>query len=158
MHFCLRNRFYVLQCLLPLLFFPYSTISTELVARADCCIGHCPDDENGEQAVTLDGPTSDGAPGIGVEFEAGDIQFGSEDCQKRDRGATEASKGKLAGNRQGTNWQLTADTTLDAAGFLTAEYILDGTQIKLGTNMAGPAADAVANDAVRMIDASTTMI
>ena len=116
--------------------------------RADCCIGSCPDDENGEQAPTLDGPTSDRSAGIGVEFEAGGILFFSDTCNKRKRKDTEDSKGNLVGNRQGKNWKLTADTTPDAPGSLDAEYILLGTQIKLNTHEAREAAAAVAADVV----------
>ncbi|KAL8959825.1 MAG: hypothetical protein Q9193_003375 [Seirophora villosa] len=52
----------------------------------------------------------------------------------------------MVGGRQGDNWQLTVDTTQDIAGRLNAEYILDGTQIKLDTGKAAEAAAAVADD------------
>ncbi|KAL8918374.1 MAG: hypothetical protein Q9208_007393 [Pyrenodesmia sp. 3 TL-2023] len=52
----------------------------------------------------------------------------------------------MVGGRQGKNWKLTADTTLNAAGFLVAEYILDGTQLKLGSGTAAEAAALVGND------------
>lgn len=112
-----------------------------------CCIGLCDDDDSGNEEPTLDGPTNDQSPGIGVEFESGEVIFYSEGCSKDD---TDSLKKAVVGNRQGTNWKLTADTTPDEAGYLVAECILDGTQIKLGNNAAGPAASAVANDIVRL--------
>ena len=131
--------------LVPILFsVPFKVCATAIERRADCCIGQCGDDDNGNQAPTLDGATSDRSPGIGVEFETGSIRFSSEKCTKPD---TDGSKGKVVGNRQGDNWKLTADTIGDA-GVLDAEYILDGTQIKLGTGKAAEAAAAVANDLV----------
>ena len=62
----------------------------------------------------------------------------------------DGSKGKLVGNRQEENSQLTADTTLNYAGWLDAEYILDGRRIKLTTGDAIKAAAAVANDFVSL--------
>ena len=119
--------------------------ATAVERRADCCIGECENDDNGNQATTLDGPTSDKSAGIGVEFEASGIVFESKNC---DKPSTDVSKGKMVGGRQGDNWQLTVDTTLNIAGRLVAEYILDGTQIKLSTGKAAEAAAAVANDVV----------
>ena len=119
--------------------------ATAIERRGNCCPGSCDDDDNSNQAPTLDGPTSDKAPGMGVEFETGSIKFTSADC---DKPSTDSSKGKMVGNRQGENWKLTADTTLNEAGILDAEYILDGTQIKLNTGKASEAAEAVANDIV----------
>jgi len=107
----------------------------------------CDGDDEGSELPTLDGPTSDKSAGIGVEFEAGTVRFSStikNGCSKED---TDASKGKLVNNRQGTNWKLTADTLGDK-DLLDAEYILDGTQIKIGAGTAKEAAAAVANDFV----------
>jgi hypothetical protein len=89
---------------------------------------------------------------MGVELEAGELLFRSQGC---DRPSTVALKGNLVNSRQGTNWDLTADTTPDDEGFLTAEYILDGTKIKIGSNMAVPAALAVTQDLVRVRISST---
>ncbi|KAL8895447.1 MAG: hypothetical protein Q9207_008169 [Kuettlingeria erythrocarpa] len=119
------------------------THATAIQRRADCCLGECPDDENGNQSPTLDGPTGDKSPGLGVEFEAQRVVFRSGEC---DKASTDSSKGKMVGGRQGKNWKLTADTTLSIAGRLVAEYILDGTQIKLGAGTATEAASLVAND------------
>lgn len=123
----------------------FKTHATAIERRADCCIGECPDDENGNQSPTLDGPTSDRSAGIGVEFEAQRVELISEGC---DKPSTDSSKGKMIGGRQGKNWKLTADITLNVAGRLVAEYILDGTQIKLGSGTATEAAALVANDVV----------
>ncbi len=65
-----------------------------------------------------------------VEFETGGILFKSTKnggCSKED---TDVSKEKLVNNREGKIWKLTADTIGDA-NILIAEYILDGTPIKL---------------------------
>ena len=132
--------------LLPILLsIPLNVCATAIERRGNCCPGSCDDDDNGNQAPTLDGPTSDKAPGMGVELEAGKIKFQSSGC---DKSSTDGSKGKMVGNRQGENWKLTADTTLNEAGLLDAEYILDGTQIKLDTGKASAAAELVANDIV----------
>ncbi|KAL8881308.1 MAG: hypothetical protein Q9198_001467 [Flavoplaca austrocitrina] len=117
--------------------------ATAITRRADCCIGQCGDDDNGNQAPTLDGPTSDKSPGIGVEFETSGVVFESKGC---DKSSTDKCKGKMVGGRQGENWMLTADTTSNIAGQLVAEYILDGTQIKLDTGKAAEAAARVADD------------
>lgn len=115
-----------------------------------CCIGSCPDDDGGNSALTLDGATADKSPGIGVEFEAGRVTFQSKgDCAKSD---IDLSKGKLVDQRQGSenppHWMLTADTTLSIDGLLTAEYILSGVEIKIGSGDAAKAADAVGKDIV----------
>jgi len=82
-----------------------------------------------------------------VEFETGGVLFKSTKnggCRKED---SDVSKGKLVNNRQGKNWKLTADTIGDA-NILTAEYILDRTQIKIDAGTAKEAAAAVGNDFV----------
>lgn len=122
-----------------LLSLPFHICATAIERRADCCIGQCNDGD------TLDGPTSDRSAGIGVEFETAGIQSESKGC---DKSSTDSSKGKMVGDRQGDNWKRTADTTPDMPGRLDAEYILDGTQIKLETGKAADAAAAVANDIV----------
>ena len=143
--------------LLPLLVCFSTNVDGSIIqGRTDCCIGSCENDENGNQATTLDGPTNDQSPGIGVEFEAGIVQFSSDSpCDKK---STDSLKGHRVGAkgeggqieyRKGDNWQLTADTTLNADGMLLAEYILDGTQIKLDTDDAVNAASAVGTDIVR---------
>lgn len=91
----------------------------------------------------LDGPTSDKSAGLGVEFETSQIRFQSEHCSVSD---TYDAKGKVVNGRKGEHWMLTADR-LDE-GLLSAEYILDGTQIKLGTGSAERAAKAVSHDIV----------
>ena len=114
--------------------------------NAFCCFGRCPNDENGNQAATLDGPTSDQSAGIGVEFESGEVLFQPKGtCTKAQ---IDVSKGALVDQRQGTNWMLTTDTTVSDSGRLTAEYILNGKLIKIGSGDAATAATAVANDIV----------
>ena len=127
---------------------PQDVYSTAIGRRADCCIGECPDDENGRQSPTLDAPTSDKSAGIGVEFETQRIMFRSDDCDKK---STDISKGKMAGNRHGGNWSLTVDTTLNLPGKLVAEYILDGTRIKVGSGDARANAAAVGQDIVSFV-------
>ncbi|KAL8865778.1 MAG: hypothetical protein Q9174_006702, partial [Haloplaca sp. 1 TL-2023] len=90
-------------------------------------------------------PTSANSAGIGVELETTRIVFDSKDCSKSD---TDKSKGQGVANRQGDNWELTVDTSQNVAGKLNAEYILDGTKIKLDTGKAAEAAAAVADDIV----------
>lgn len=141
--FSLKNAAFVFSFLICI---SNSVHALTIEGRADCCIGHCDDDDNGNQAPTLDGPTDDQSPGIGVEFESSDVRFSSPSC---DKPSTDEAKGKLVNDRQGKNWQLTADTTQNEAGMLYAEYILDGTQIKLGTGAAAEAASAVGRDFVR---------
>ncbi|KAL8833008.1 MAG: hypothetical protein Q9176_008112 [Flavoplaca citrina] len=81
-----------------------------VVRRGDYRISQPGEDDDVDPAPTLDGPTADGSPGIGVEFETFGVIFESEDCR------------------------------------LSAEYILDGTQIKLDTGKAAEATAGVAND------------
>lgn len=107
-------------------------------ASDDSCGG---DDE----APTLDGPTSDKSAGLGIEFESSQVTF-EADC---DDEKTNQAKGRQVGDRKGTNWALTADTTEGRAGSLTAEYILNGKVIKIGDGTASAAAAAVSNDLVR---------
>lgn len=92
-----------------------------------------------------DGPTKDKSPGLGIEFESSNIRLKSETADQK---VTFASKGKLLGKRKGTNWKLTADTTGSMADTIAAEYILDGTEIKIGAGTAAVAAEAVAKDVV----------
>jgi hypothetical protein len=96
-----------------------------------------------DEFASDDGPTADKSAGIGVEFETGSITFSNSQCSYTD---TSQAKGQLVEARQGQYWKLTADTTDDIAGRLTTEYILDGTQLKIGAGTAGPAAAAVAGD------------
>ncbi|KAL8996351.1 MAG: hypothetical protein Q9169_004117 [Polycauliona sp. 2 TL-2023] len=70
----------------------------------------------------------------------------SQHAAKCSESDTNSSKGKLLGNRKGENWKLTAETTGHVAGELYAEYILDGTRIKLETSDAERAAAAVTAD------------
>ena len=134
--------------LLPLLLSsPINALASDFERRGNtplCCIGSCPDDDNGNEEPSLDGPTSDQSAGIGVEFESGVVQFESKvTCSQPD---INRSKGALVDNRQGPNWMLTTDTSVEGA--LVAEYILNGKQIKIGSGDVATAASAVANDIV----------
>ncbi|KAF2201339.1 hypothetical protein GQ43DRAFT_480789 [Delitschia confertaspora ATCC 74209] len=130
--------------LLPfLLSFPLNSVAQGYEPRGDGSDdGGC-----GDPAPTLDGATDDKSPGIGVEFETGQIQFTSKkNCNEED---TWAAKGKLVDNRKAPDdtWMLTADTIGDP-DILNAEYILNGKLLKIGTGKAGPAAKAMAADLV----------
>ena len=103
----------------------------------------------------MDGPTNGRPPRIDVKFETGQIAFESTDCDKANM---DISKGKLVNGRQGINWKLIADTTLNRAGILTAEYILDVTQIKIGIGVANAAAAAIAAEAVRLLHPSPNIL
>ena len=106
-----------------------------------------PNDPCLDETPTLDGPTSDNSAGIGVEFESSYVLFNSPGCTPTQ---TWQAKGKQVGGRSGNDWQLTADTTQVIAGRLTAEYILNGKTIKIGTGAASAAAAAVSSDIVRI--------
>lgn len=73
--------------------------------------------------------------------------FSKAGCSPAD---TNQAKGQQVGDRKGDSWQLTADTTLEAAGRLSAEYILNGKTIKIGTGAASAAAAEVSSDIVRI--------
>ena len=105
-----------------------------------------PNDPCLDEAPTLDGPTSDKSAGIGVEFESLAVVFRKSGCSAAD---TNQAKAQQVGEREGDNWQLTADTTQEIAGMLAAEYILNGKTIKVGTGAASAAAAAVSSDIVR---------
>lgn len=108
---------------------------------------------------------TDGTAGIGAEFESVQFNFKSKNCAAATpptlKGKTvlqvlRDNDGNIIGDqpKTGTNWKLTADT-LQQQGRLNAEYILDGTQIKVGsqndaTNAAAVAA-AFSQDLVRAL-------
>lgn len=94
--------------------------------------------------VFLDGPTSDGSAGIGVELESPMFVFKHDGCSADN---TNAAKKEIVDNRKGTNWLLTADTGADQ-GKLQAEYIFDGTKIKVGSGDLAKAGKAAADDLV----------
>lgn len=125
-----------------LLFLSVTSLPSNLKPRAD--VDPCLD-----ETPTLDGPTSDKSAGIGVEFESSGVTFAKEGCSAAD---TNQGKGKQVADRKDkdNNWKLTADTSNEMAGSLTAEYILNGEQIKIGTGAATAAAAAVSSDLVSM--------
>ena len=97
--------------------------------------------------VQLDGTTADGTAGIGAEFESPFFVFSNSGCSLDD---TNAAKGEIVAERTGTNWKLTADSGL-GQGKLTAEYILDGQNIKVGSGDGAKAGAAAAQDLVGAI-------
>ncbi|KAL9033431.1 MAG: hypothetical protein Q9180_005945 [Flavoplaca navasiana] len=137
---CSQQLALLLPLFLSLLLHPCAAAA---VRRGDYRISQPGQDDDVDPAPTLDGPTADASPGIGVEFESSGVIFESKACERSD---TVVSKGKMVGGRHGDNWMLTADTTPPGGGRLYAEYILDGTKIKLGTGEAAEAAAGVAND------------
>ena len=99
---------------------------------------------------TNDGGTSDKSPGIGVEFETNSLIFSNDECPLNDAFRSKAKE--ISGRKDKNNhWALTVDTTSTGEGnvHLTGEYILNGKLIKLGTQDAGKAAQAVSDDLVR---------
>ena len=96
------------------------------------------------EMVDLDATTSDGAAGIGAEFETPLFSFDSLGCSPDD---TNAARKEIVGGRTGTNWMLTADTGA-GQGKLYAEYILNGQNIKVGSGDAARAGAAAAQDFV----------
>ena len=92
----------------------------------------------------LDGPTTDGTAGLGIEFESAGFYFRKDGCSLED---TNAAKGMIISGHTGNNWELTADTG-SGAGDLHAEYILNGKNIKVGDGSAAEAASAAAQDLV----------
>ncbi|CAD6576350.1 MAG: hypothetical protein ASARMPREDX12_007855 [Alectoria sarmentosa] len=104
-----------------------------------------PNDPCLDESPTLDGPTSDKSTGIGVEFETSAVVFSQPGCSAAD---TNQAKGQQVGDRGGDNWQLTSDTTSEIPGRLSAEYILNGKTIKIGTGAASAAAAAVSSDII----------
>ncbi|KAI0530348.1 hypothetical protein GGR58DRAFT_518547 [Xylaria digitata] len=104
------------------------------------------DDEGLQLNEVQASPTIDKSPGLGAEFETGAFYLvGDPECSYE---RTNKLKGGVLGGREGDHWQLTVDTTLDAANRLQAEYILNGQTVKLGQAMAGPTAAAIAADLV----------
>ena len=105
------------------------------------------DDPCFDESPIEDGPTSDQSPGIGVELESSRVKFSKAGCSEQE---TFAAKGEVVGNRKDKDglWKLTADTTDELAGSLTAEYILSGEKIVIGSNVATGVAAQVSSDLV----------
>lgn len=104
----------------------------------------CIQDVQDVEAVQLDGPTADGTAGIGAEFESISFYFTNMDCSVEDSYAT---RKQVVAQRTGTNWELTADSTR-GEGKVNAEYILDGTRIKVGSGDGAIAGKAWVDDLV----------
>ena len=96
--------------------------------------------EDIEMVEFNDGPTSSGDAGIGAEFETLGIQFYNKKCGLED---TFAAKRKTIQGHSGTNYVLSVDTSVEQGkGTLSAEYVLDGRNIRVGAEGAGSAAAA----------------
>ena len=137
------------------LFLVINVTTRGIEVRGNSCSGGCcagddvSDDEvTANEEAVQDGPTSDRSAGLGIEFEASALQFYSNKCSNKDKKLTDKLKGEMVGGRRGTNWKLTVDTSPNTAGSLTAEYILDGLNIKIGSGDAAKAASDVAADLV----------
>jgi len=72
-----------------LLSLPFNILTSDVYRRA----GSCDDDNISNEAPTLDGPTDDQSPGIGVEFETFQLRFESILIAKKIR---DELKGKLS--------------------------------------------------------------
>jgi hypothetical protein len=105
--------------------------------------GQCEDTQD-NQLVYNDGPTADGTAGIGAEFESPIFPLRHKTCDLKD---TNAAKKSLIDGRKGLNWELTADS-VGVAGELQAEYVLDGRNIKVGSDDGAKAGKAIADDLV----------
>ncbi|PVH98468.1 hypothetical protein DM02DRAFT_657349 [Periconia macrospinosa] len=92
----------------------------------------------------LEGLLTDGAAGIGAEFESPGFSLASEDT-KCSLANTHALKGKVIAGRTGVNWELTADTT-ERANYVQAEYIIKGENVKVGSTEAATNGAKVAAD------------
>ena len=147
----LYTRFILRATLLFLLFAQWITVSGQGIV-CSCCTGDDCDGCLEENDPT--GVTADKSPGLGVEFETSAFSLkGDPACSYSQtmilKGNALMNEGGTA--RKGTNWVLTVDTTEDTANSLVPEYILDGEKIKIGQNMAGPAAAAVVQDLVSIV-------
>ncbi|KAL9116137.1 MAG: hypothetical protein Q9227_000506 [Pyrenula ochraceoflavens] len=83
--------------------------------------------------------STDLSPGIGLEFETSHITFEPSAAFSLDKWQTFTFKRECVGNRRGKGWALTADTTRVGAhgGVLTAEYVVEGEVVKLGSSGSG---------------------
>ena len=117
-----------------------SAFHVPLQPRVDPCDVAIQDNEGDE----LTAPTSDGAAGIGAEFETPQFFLINPACSKTD---TDTAKKQVIAGRKGTNFELTADT-VGQSGKLHAEYILNGQNIKVGSGDAAKAGAAAAADIV----------
>ncbi|KAF2809892.1 uncharacterized protein BDZ99DRAFT_570540 [Mytilinidion resinicola] len=91
-----------------------------------------------------DGPTTSGDAGIGAEFETLQIQFSNNQCSLAD---TFSAKRKTVQGRSGTNFVLSVDTSVEQGkGKLSAEYVLDGRNIRVGDGSAAAAGRAAHDD------------
>jgi hypothetical protein len=112
-------------------------------------------DENIALAEFNDGPTTSGEAGIGAEFETIDIQFTNAQCSLED---TFMAKRKTVKGHSGKNFVLSVDTSVEQGkGTLSAEYVLDGRNIKVGDGSATVAGKAVHDDLVSAAETSSRL-
>ncbi|CAI6330597.1 unnamed protein product [Periconia digitata] len=91
-----------------------------------------------------DGPTTSGEAGIGAEFETLNILFTNNKCNLED---TFEAKRKTIKGRTGKNFLLSADTSVELGkGKVSAEYVLDGRNIRVGDGSAAAAGKAARDD------------
>jgi hypothetical protein len=91
-----------------------------------------------------DGPTTSGEAGIGAEFETINVQFSNNQCSLED---TFLAKRKTVKGHSGLNFVLSVDTSVEQGkGRLSAEYVLDGRNIKVGDHESAAAAGRAAHD------------
>ena len=76
-----------------LLFLAINVATKYIEPRVDSCSNNDDEVATNEEAVQ-DGPTSDQSAGLGIEFEAGDLEFSSKTCQNKDKQFTDNLKGK----------------------------------------------------------------
>ncbi|KAF1969178.1 hypothetical protein BU23DRAFT_571747 [Bimuria novae-zelandiae CBS 107.79] len=122
-------------CVQILNYMPDGVVSSSLAVRGQCCPGGEADDGDancqGSPSDIADTVPVDKQAGIGFEFELASILFEPKEKETCTDEKTYAAKGRAITGRSGTNWKLTADTL--SGKVLDAEYILDGTTIKLGS-------------------------
>lgn len=126
---------------------PSLILASWLLASLSWCTKSTSASTNLDMNILDDGPTSDQSPGIGVEFESDSLTLHSATWEKSNTPRSKV-KGQILGGRKGDHWALTVDTTPKSAGTVDAEYILDGTKIKIGAGTAVKAAEQVAADLV----------
>ena len=87
-----------------------------------------------------------------AEFETSSLLFLSDSAtewSEKNVRSLYTLKGTMVESRKGNGWRLTGEPRFSSPGVMLAEYILDGTVVKLGQNQAGKAAKAIERDAVR---------
>jgi hypothetical protein len=93
-----------------------------------------------------DGSTTSGEAGIGAEFETLQIQFSNDKCSLEH---TFQAKHKTVKGCSRRNFVLSVDTSVEhGKGKLSAEYVLDGRNIKVSDGSSAAAGKAVQDNLV----------